>query len=179
MSVVRVVLVLVLLAAGVAAGFLAADRGKAPSPKPQVVAGAVGVGVGVQMLHIWDEQRAAAYASGSARRLRDLYVPGSSAGAADLRVLRGYRERGLRVTRMRTQVLSLSVLDRRGGWRLLAVTDRLVGAVAVRAGRRVQLPRDRATSHMITIMRGGDGRWRVAEVTDPGSTNHKSRVGQP
>jgi hypothetical protein len=175
MSVVRVVLVLVLLAAGVAAGFLAADRGEAPSPKPQVVAGAVGV----QMLHTWDEQRAAAYASGSARRLRDLYVPGSSAGAADLRVLRGYRERGLRVTRMRTQVLSLSVLDRRRGWRLLAVTDRLVGAVAVRAGRRVQLPRDRATCHMITMMRGGDGRWRVAEVTDPGSTNHKSRVGQP
>jgi hypothetical protein len=164
MPIIRVVLVLALLVGGVVGGFVAAGRRDAPAPKPRAVAG----DTAVRMLHDWDEQRAAAYSAGSARRLRDLYVPGSSAGAADLRVLRGYRERGLRVTRMRSQVLSLSVLDRRPGWRLLGVTDRLVATVAMRAGRRVVLPRDRATSHEITMMRGGDGRWRVAEVTDPG-----------
>src|SRR3954447_18422528 len=141
MPIVRVVLVLALLVAGIVVGFLAADREHAPAPKPQAVAG----DTDVQLLHAWDEQRAAAYASGSAKRLRDLYVAGSSVGAAYLRVLRAYRERGLRVTRMRTQVLSLAVLDRRLGWRWLAVTDRLVGAEAVRAGRRVTLPRDRVT----------------------------------
>jgi hypothetical protein len=166
--------VLALLAVGGFAGFLVADGDDAPA-KPRAVAG----DPDVRVLHAWDEQRAAAYASGSVKRLRDLYVPGSSAGAADLRVLRGYRERGLRVTHMRTQVLSLAVLDRRPGWRLFGVTDRLVGAVAVRAGRRVALPKDRATSHQMTMMRGADGRWRVSEVADPGSTNHNSRVGQP
>ncbi len=175
MPILRVVLVLALLVGGVVAGFLVADREDAPAPKPRAVAG----DPDVRVLHAWDEQRAAAYASGSVKRLRDLYVPGSTAGAADLRVLHGYRERGLRVTHMHTQVLSLSVLDRRPGWRLLGVTDRLVGAVAVRAGRRVALPQDQATSHQIAMMRGADGRWRVSEVTDPGSGNHKSRVGQP
>jgi hypothetical protein len=162
MPIVRVALVLVLLVVGVVAGFRAADREEAPA-KPRAVAG----NQDVRVLHAWDQQRAAAYASGSAKRLRDLCVPGSSAGAADLRMLRGYRDRGLRVTHMRTQVLSLAVLDRGPGRRVLAVTDRLVGAVAVRVGRGVALPRDSATSHEITMMRGGDGRWRVAEVTTP------------
>jgi hypothetical protein len=176
MPIVRVVLVLALLVVGVVAGFRAAGRDEeAPGPEPWAVAG----DPEVRVLHDWDEQRAAAYASGSARRLRDLYVAGSSAGAADLRVLGDYRERGLRVKGMRTQLLSLSVLDRGPGWRMLAVTDRLVGAVAMRAGHEVVLPRDRPTGHEITMMRGGDGRWRVAEVTNPGSTNRSSRVGQP
>jgi hypothetical protein len=175
MPLARVVLVLALLAAGVAGGFLAAGHREAPAPKPSVVKG----DFAARLLHDWDQRRAAAYAAGSAQRLRDLYVPGSSAGAADLRVLHRYVERGLRVTHMRTQVLSLSVLDGRPGWRVLGVTDRLVGAVAVQPGRRVELPRDGATSHEITLMRGSDGRWRVAEVRNPGSPNHESRVEQP
>ena len=50
-------------------------------------------------------RRSRAYARGDGAALADLYVAGSRTGAADRAVLRGYRERGLRVTGMRTQVL--------------------------------------------------------------------------
>ena len=120
----------------------------------------------LNVLHEWDQRRAAAYATGSVRRLRELYVPGSEAGSADLRVLRAYQGRHLRVTGMRMQVLGLAVLRTRpGDWRL-RVTDRLVGATAVGAGGRLRLPRDRASTHVVTLMRGADGRWCVASVAD-------------
>lgn len=122
----------------------------------------------LQLLHSWDERRAAAYAAGSARALSDLYVPGSAAGRADLRVLRDYRARALRVAGMRMQVLAVSVLASRPGRRRLQVTDQLVGAVAVRGRRRLPLPRDRPSTRALTLMRGSDGRWRVADVTDSG-----------
>jgi hypothetical protein len=115
-------------------------------------------------LQAWDRRRATAYATGSAAALRAAYVPGSRAGAADLALLRSYLVRGWRVVGMRTQVLALTVLahgPRR--WRL-RVTDRLAAAVAVRPGRRVRLPRDRASTHVVTLARDADGRWRVAAV---------------
>jgi hypothetical protein len=125
-------------------------------------AGAAALGI----LHTWDAERARAYARGRPRRLQGLYVPGSSAGRADLELLRRYHRRGLRVTGMRTQVLSLAVVEHRAGLWRLRVTDRLVGAVAVGPGGRTTLPRDRPSGHEITLMRARDGAWRVAGVRE-------------
>jgi hypothetical protein len=125
-----------------------------------------------QALHVlaeWDGRRAAAYAGGSPPALRRLYVAGSPAGIADLRLLSAYRARDLRVVAMRTQVLSLRVLDAGPDrWRL-AVTDRLALAEVRRAGRGaaqpVALPRDLPTTHVVTLVRAGSS-WRVLSVTE-------------
>jgi hypothetical protein len=122
----------------------------------------------LRVLHAWDERRAAAFGTGSVRRLRELYVPGSQAGAADLRVLRAYRARHLRVSGLRMQVLGLAVLRARPGVLRLRVTDRLVGATAVGVGPRLRLPHDRASTRVVSLMRGADGRWCVATVADVG-----------
>jgi hypothetical protein len=121
----------------------------------------------LRVLHVWDAQRAAAYQSGSGRRLRALYAVGSSAGEADVRLLARYRSRGFTVAGLRTQVLALEVLTSRRGRLRVRVGDRVVGAVAVRGARRVRLPRDAASSRVIDLVRSGDGRWRVSAVRDP------------
>ena len=132
----------------------AQPRLAAPSTSTDLPAAAV--------LRAWDLRRAAAYAAGSPGRLRGLYARG--AGASDVRLLEGYRSRGWRVVDMRMQVLALAVTSRQPDrWRL-RVTDRLARAVAVRAGERVPLPRDRASTRVVTLVRGGDGVWRVAAV---------------
>lgn len=118
-------------------------------------------------LHDWDARRADAYATGSSEALRDLYVVGSAAGAADLRLLERYRSRGVRVTDLRMQVLDLAVTERLPDRWTLRVTDRLAGAVAVHATQRTPLPRDTSSTHLVTLLRGGDGRWRVSAVASP------------
>jgi hypothetical protein len=121
-------------------------------------------GAAVAVLHAWDARRARAYAVGEPARLRALYTPRALAGHADLVLLRRYRGRGLRVTGMRMQLLSVAVLAHRPGLWRLRVTDRLVGAVAVGRGGRVPLPRDRPTSTQLTMVRGSQRAWRVAAV---------------
>jgi hypothetical protein len=114
------------------------------------------------VLRSWDRRRAAAYAAGAPGRLRALYVRG--AGSSDVDLLDRYRSRGWRVLGMRMQVLALTVTERDTGRLRLRVTDRLTGAVAVRPGERVPLPRDRASTRRVTLLRGRDAVWRVAEV---------------
>jgi hypothetical protein len=46
----------------------------------------------------------------------------------------------------------------------LRVVDRLTGAVAVRAGARVPLPRDESSSRVVCLRRGSGG-WRVVSVS--------------
>ena len=116
------------------------------------------------LLRAWDEQRSMAYAEGSVPMLRDLYVAGSAAGRSDVRLLGEYAARGFRVEGMRMQVLALRVLARRADRVRLEVTDRLDGAVAVRPGRRVVLPRDAPDRRVVTLVRGRDGAWRVSAV---------------
>jgi hypothetical protein len=116
------------------------------------------------LLRAWDEQRSMAYAEGSVPMLRDLYVAGSAAGTSDVRLLREYAARGFRVEGMRMQVLALRVLWQRADRVRLEVTDRLDGAVAVQPGRRVVLPRDAPDRRVVTLVRGGDGAWRVSAV---------------
>lgn len=121
----------------------------------------------LRVLREWDRRRAGAYAAGSPQRLRVLYVPGSAPGVADVRVLRAYRERSLRVVGMRMQLLAVAVLEARADRLRLRVTDRLAAAVAVGAGRRTPLPRDQATTRVLTLLRDADGRWQVSDVRTP------------
>jgi hypothetical protein len=161
------VLLLALLGAGLVLGVVrAGDRPavtRAAAPVPALDDTAVDVPA-ADVLRAWDEQRAAAYAAGSVRQLRQLYVARSAAARSDVHVLTGYRRRGLVVEGMRTQVLALRVLDQRPTRLRLEVTDRLDGAVALGAGRRVTLPRDRPDTRAVTLLRGADGAWRVAAV---------------
>ena len=121
-----------------------------------------------EVLRSWDAQRAAAYAAGSVRMLRDLYVAGSRAGRADLRLLRAWTGRGLRVEGLRTQVLGLGVVSQRPDRLVLRVTDRLVAGEAVGEAGVTRLPRDRADTRILTLARGSDGAWRVAAVRPVG-----------
>ena len=118
------------------------------------------------VLSRWDRARSAAWARGSVGMLRRLYVPGSGAGRRDLRLLRAYADRGLRVEGLRTQVLAWSVVAREPDRLVLWVTDRLVGGVAVRSdgSTRARLPADRPTERRVMLVRR-EGRWLMARVT--------------
>ena len=117
-----------------------------------------------RLLRGWDTRRSAAYAAGSTRMLADLYVPGSTAGRSDVRLLRAYRARGFRVVGMRMQVLALRVVAK-GHERLrLVVTDRLATATVQAHRRRVRLPTDTPSARTITLVRAPDGVWRVSDV---------------
>jgi hypothetical protein len=118
------------------------------------------------VLRGWDRVRAAAWARGSPAALRRLYVAG--AGASDVRLLEAYRQRGLRVAGLRVQVLALDVVHHEPGRWLLRVTDRVAGGAAVGAGVREPLPRDRATTRTLRLVRPA-GEWRMAAVGRAGS----------
>jgi len=134
----------------------AASASSGPDPGPAAV------------LAAWDRQRAAAWAEADVEALRELYVDGSRTGAADARLLRHYRSRGLAVTGMATQVLALDVVERTGSRLVLVVTDRVVGGRAVGGGTPVALPADRASTRRV-VLRREDGRWRVVEARDQAS----------
>lgn len=129
----------------------------APAPPDAVAAAAV--------LREWDDARAAAWAAGDERALRALYVRDSAAGERDLAMLRRWSERGLRVEDMRTQLLSVEVLQRSDRRLVLRVTDRLAGAVAVRDGdgEEWSLPRDRADTQRMAFRRTSEG-WLLASA---------------
>jgi hypothetical protein len=119
----------------------------------------------IGVLHDWDRRRAAAYARGDVTALRRLYVPGSVAGRADVRLLEDYLARGYVVTGMRMQLVAVAVLATTGDRLRLRVTDRLRDAVAVAGTARVRLPRDEASDRVIVLRRDA-GAWRVAAVRD-------------
>lgn len=119
------------------------------------------------VLAAWDERRSAAWARGDAGALADLYAPRSSSGAADVRLLRAYARRGLRVEGLATQVLGLRVLERSSRRLVLVVTDRVVGGAAVGGPAPVALPADRASTRRVVLTRDR-GRWVVAEARDLG-----------
>ena len=144
----------------------------ADGPLPLPVARPVGVvapgrtAQAVDVLRAWDRRRAQAYASGDLAALRRLYASGSRAGTTDVALLREYSRRGLRVVGMRMQLLAVEVLEHRGGHWRLRVTDRLAGATAVDGAERFRLPRDRATTRVVTLWRDPETlRWVVRSVT--------------
>jgi hypothetical protein len=167
----------VVLAAGLTGLLLRVSAWPAPTAAPARTASsgrAAGVGQAVSAdpadppaltaLREWDRRRAVAYARGSSRMLRDLYVPHARAGRADVAVLEGYRARGLRVAGMRMQLLAVTVLAGTDDTLRLRVTDRLRGAIAVGQRHRFVLPTDAASTRTVTLRRGPAGRWRVAAV---------------
>ncbi|UNX56585.1 hypothetical protein MF406_18235 (plasmid) [Georgenia sp. TF02-10] len=122
----------------------------------------------VAVLHSWDRARAAAWARGDVGALRRLYLPGSAAGDRDIAMLRRWSARGLRVRRVRMQVLAtrarLATADRL----VLVVTDRLAsGAVVERTAgpTDLRLPRDGVSTRRLAFRRTAD-RWVLASVRD-------------
>jgi hypothetical protein len=139
------------------------------APPPDGRAPADATPAAVRVLHDWDARRAAAWAHGDPGALRSLYVAGSCSRRADRAALTAYAGRGLRVPGLRFQVASVDVLARSPGRLVLAVTDRLVTAVAVGDGARWRLPADRWSSRVVSLRRVG-GAWRVVEVAEAGQT---------
>lgn len=138
------------------------ESSPAPSPASSHAPGPAAV------LAAWDERRAAAWASGDAGALAGLYAPRSRSGAADVRLLRAYARRGLRVEGLATQVLGLRVLERSPRRLVLVVTDRVVGGSAVGGPAPVALPADRASTRRVVLARQRRS-WVVVEAWDLGA----------
>lgn len=117
-------------------------------------------------LHAWDVRREAAWVSGSPAAVRALYLPASEAGERDAALLGRYRQQGLRVERLRTQVLAAAVVQRRPGRVVLRVTDRVATLVVRHGDRPVRLPRDSARTRTVELVLEA-GEWRVGAVGEP------------
>jgi hypothetical protein len=115
------------------------------------------------VLRAWDRQRAAAWAAGDAEALAALYLPGATAGEADVAMLRNWTGRGLAVDRLTTQLLAVRVLARGPRRWVLLVRDRVTGGVAVGAGLSEAITAGAAADREVVLRRVG-GAWRVASV---------------
>ncbi len=146
------------------------DDGAAPDSRPAPAATASEAAADFpasDVLRRWDRARAQAFADGDVAALRRLYVDGSAAGTADVRLLRSYLHRGLRVDGMRMQLLRVEVVHEDRGRLVLRVTDRLIGAVAVDERARIPLPQDAASARVVELRRPRpDLLWRVASVRE-------------
>ncbi len=79
-------------------------------------------------------------------------------------MLRKYAARGLSVRGVSLAFGSVRVARRSPGVVTLRVVDQLQAATAVdKRGRRLDLPRDRPTRHVIELRRFRGG-WRIADV---------------
>ncbi len=117
------------------------------------------------VLAAWDARRSAAWAAGDVEALAGLYTAGSRTGTADVRLLGRYRDRGLTVDGLTTQLLAISVVQREPRRLVLDVTDRVVAGRAVGGTRPVALPTDRASTRRVVLVRPGST-WLVAEARD-------------
>ena len=142
-----------------------AGAGAAAAPRTDATASAGPGSTAVRILAEWDDARSRAWARGDPSGLRTLYAPGSRTGALDAARLRRWTSRGLRVTGLRTQVLSLEVTARGHGRLDLVVTDRLVGGRAVGADSVIPLPVDRASTREVRLRRTKQG-WVMVEARD-------------
>lgn len=144
----------------VALGGRAADLPPRPVRSPEPAPAAVLAG--------WDRQRAEAWAAGDPAALAALYTSGSAAGERDVRMLRRYLARGLRVEGLSTQRLRVVVVSRTDHRLVLRVRDRVVGGTVRGTGVSVRLPRDRVSGHLVSLERVG-GRWLVGRVEAAGT----------
>lgn len=141
------------------------QRSSVPPASSAPVSEVVAVGTPRAALAAWDADRAEAWANGDVAALRHLYVDGSPTGREDVRMLSAYVDRGLHVVGLTTQVLSLEVIEESTDALVLRVTDRVVSGVVTGSGTNAALPRDRPTTHTVT-MRHVDGGWRIWAVRD-------------
>lgn len=145
-----------------------------PAPAVTIAPSARSVGVlpaveSLAVLRDWDRARAAAWEAGDIATLRALYTRGSAAGTRDVAMLRQWRGRGLRVRGMSMQVLAVELRARAARRLVLVVTDRLVGAEAVRGHPTatpggLSLPTDRPTTRQLTFVRTEAG-WVLDSAT--------------
>lgn len=120
------------------------------------------------VLAAWDARRSAAWAAGDVDALAGLYGAGSRTGAADVRLLGDYLDRGLTVEGLTTQLLAVAVVHRGLRRLVLDVTDRVAAGQAVGGSRPVALPTDRASARRVVLVRPGRT-WLVAEARDQAS----------
>ncbi|SFC53380.1 hypothetical protein SAMN04487968_107205 [Nocardioides terrae] len=116
----------------------------------------------------WDRRRAAAWAAGDAASLRALYVPGASAGEADVAMLEDWSARGLAVDALTTQLLAVRIVAHGPARWVLRVRDRVTGAVAAGAGLTEPLPAGATVEQRVVVRRVGTA-WRVASVRPVGA----------
>jgi hypothetical protein len=126
------------------------------------------------VLHDWDARRARAWAHADPDALSALYVRGSGAGRADVRLLRAYRARGLVVRRLVTQVFAVRVLHSDGTALQVRVFDRVAGGELLDHGDKVPLRSSRPATRTITL-RQDSGTWRVSEVSESGRAPRAAR----
>ncbi len=152
-------------------------RGASTAESPALVGVATesGRAKALRVLRGWDARRAEAYASGDGELLSSLYTSGSRSGAADLRVLTAYADRGLRVVDLRTQILRVEVLSLTSTRLELEVSDRIASAIVVGPGIREMLPRDTETRRVIGLRRIA-GTWLVDEVVQASPAATTSRT---
>jgi hypothetical protein len=117
----------------------------------------------LRVLHHWDRDRAAAFAAGDVRGLRRLYSRASRAGFKDAAVLRQYDARGLVVQTMKTQVLSVELLDRAERQLTLRIVERFAGGTIRGRHVRTRLPAGVVTARVVRMVRPDD-RWLVRGV---------------
>lgn len=112
-----------------------------------------------------DQVREQAFATGDRSLLGRVYTRGSEGRRADAALIEQYRRRDGRVVGAELRVLSCRVV-RDGGERVtLEVVDQLGRArVAWGDGTSTALPHDRPSRRRITVVRDGEGRWRIAEA---------------
>lgn len=139
-----------------------------PAETPPSEARPSGTRSASEVLTGWDARRSAAWAAGDVGALAGLYSEGSRTGAADVRLLGHYRDRGLTVEGLTTQLLAVSVVQRGPRRLVLDVTDRVVSGRAVGGARPVVLPTDRASARRVVLVRPGRT-WLVAEARDQAS----------
>jgi hypothetical protein len=132
------------------------------------------VGAALTVLHDWDARREQAWAASDRARLARLYTPGSSAGRADVRLLRAYASRGLVVRRLETQVFAVHVLASGPRRIVLRVFDRVAGGAVAASAESRRLPSTLPALRDVTFERF-DGVWRVSEVSARGPGPRGSR----
>jgi len=163
----RTVVLVVLAATLLLTGALQACRSDTPPARaPAMAPSTARPDDPLVTLRRWDRRRAAAYSDGDTSALRRLYVPRSAVRRRDVRLLRRYAARGLRVTGMQTQLLAARLRSQRPDRLVLAVTDRVTGAVAVGRGTHVRLPAGAPRDRVVVLVRTAGG-WRVAAVRTP------------
>lgn len=126
-----------------------------------------GVEHALSVLHAWDQQRAQAWGASDEAAVESLYVRGSSAAVADVRLLRSYTSRGFVVRRLVTQVFGLRVLRSAPDRLVVRVLDRVAGGEVTTPDGSVRLPSTRPVVRRIVLVHL-TGHWRVASVTGSG-----------
>ena len=111
-----------------------------------------------------DIARAEALANGNVTDLRSVYAD-AAAAAPDVRLLKRYAARGLRVVGAGMVRGQCRVVARSAFRVELDVTERLAQAWAVApTGESTRLPRDEASRHRVVLTGDDAERWRIASV---------------